>query len=326
MAVIETDGAIIRGKMGAITFAYRRGTNYSRAYGKGHDPKTPAQLEQRARYGQFQRLGSLWNRDFITPYFQGDRTRELPFNSFIKYNWARWDKVSPPWKSALPFWDVPQTVNFGSVPFPGTTHDTTPLKILADVPAELADPTLEFYGFFTVGEAAHFVKLRKKKARGEGWKVFDTDIILGNSNADIFYICWFQRLGKTTPYCMPVNQQALTVPSCAGWQSFSCAVEFSLRNTTLTISLFSDIPTESLGRDNNGYVRLWNNSGETGQTITATPEQQGAGRAAYCEIDIRDYEQGNIYIQAWFQDIANLIPVSPIAKDAFYSNGDAGRG
>ncbi|GMO41734.1 MAG: hypothetical protein Pg6C_02730 [Treponemataceae bacterium] len=102
-------------------------------------------------YGEFQRLGSLWNKDFITPYFQGDRNRELPFNSFIKYNWARRDKVTPPWKSAIPFWDVPQSVTFGSAPFPGDTHDKTPVKIIADIPASLSRRGVEFYGFYTRG-------------------------------------------------------------------------------------------------------------------------------------------------------------------------------
>ena len=324
MAVIETDGTIIRGKMGAITFAYRRGTNYSRAYGKGHDPQTPAQLEQRARYGQFQRLGSLWNKDFITPYFQGDRTSQLPFNSFIKYNWTRWDKVTPPWQSALPFWDVPQTVVFGSVAYPGTAYDTLLIKIIADVPAALEQTLLEFAGFYTEGEASHFVKLRKKKSLGLGWRVFDTDIKLGTSSTPIFFICWFQKVGETIPYCMPVNKQAVDAPTAEGWESYTCTVEFSLFKSTLTISLFSDIPIESQGITNNGYVRLWESTGAMQETIMTTPERQSGGRAAYCEVNIRDYAEGNVYVQAWFQTIVNGIPVSRIAIDTFVRNGEAG--
>jgi hypothetical protein len=104
MAIIDLNTGIIRGKLGAMVFEYRLGTNYARKYVEKRVPPSEKQVAHRRQYAQLQGLGSIWLRDLISPYYTGDLTQHKPYQQFIKYNWARWDKVVPAWTIALPFW------------------------------------------------------------------------------------------------------------------------------------------------------------------------------------------------------------------------------
>ncbi|MDR0451577.1 MAG: hypothetical protein LBH15_00880 [Treponema sp.] len=94
----------MRGKLGAIVFETRKGAVYARKHVDRNKSRTPAQLAHRALYGQLQGLGSIWQSAFIRPYFSGDTGTQNPYNRFIAHNWAQWDKATPAWLCAVPFW------------------------------------------------------------------------------------------------------------------------------------------------------------------------------------------------------------------------------
>jgi hypothetical protein len=104
MAIIDITTGIIRGKLGNIVFCERMGTNYARKYVKNPNKPSAKQEAHRRLYAQLQGLGSIWLRDLIKPYFQGDPLMVSAYRQFIKYNWRHWDKIVPAWKIALPFW------------------------------------------------------------------------------------------------------------------------------------------------------------------------------------------------------------------------------
>jgi hypothetical protein len=104
MAIIDITTGIIRGKLGNIVFCERMGTNYARKYVKTPNHSSEKQVAHRRLYAQLQGLGSLWLRDLIKPYFQGDPLQVSAYRQFIKYNWHQWDKIVPAWTVALPFW------------------------------------------------------------------------------------------------------------------------------------------------------------------------------------------------------------------------------
>jgi hypothetical protein len=208
MAIIHNDGIILRGKMGAVTCVYRKGTNFTRMNTPHRDPKSPAQLAQRSRYGQLQRLGSLWNRDFIAPYFQGDRAAHSPYNRFIKYNWTLWDKTTPPWQVALPFWDIPRLVPFSIQLEDQDSSAAAAVKILAQIPPDLFAAGAEFYGFYTRDSPEVFYKFTPQPVTASGPQTFDTGIDRALGLANVYCLCWLQTPGTTIPLCMPANLSA----------------------------------------------------------------------------------------------------------------------
>jgi hypothetical protein len=170
MAVIEIGEGILHGKQGPITFVYRKGVNFTRVTVTPKNPRSPAQQAHRALFGQLMSLGAIWNRDFITPYFQGDLTTQTPYPRFIKYNWRHWGKTLPAWREALPFWGLPRSVPFGAVPFPGDTGDVIPLKILAHIGDLAAFPNAELYGFYTDAQPEDYYKLRPQPIAQAAWQ------------------------------------------------------------------------------------------------------------------------------------------------------------
>ena len=130
MAIIDINTGIIRGKLGNIVFSYRMGTNYARRHVPTKPPPTPAQAAHRRLYAQLQGLGSLWLADLIKPYFLGDQTQQCAYRQFIKYNWPIWDKQSPAWVMALPFW------GYGDPP----VLDVRPGPVAGEVTADMFPP------------------------------------------------------------------------------------------------------------------------------------------------------------------------------------------
>jgi hypothetical protein len=206
MALIEGAGLILRGKLGAVTCVYRKGTNFTRINNGRKDAKSPAQLAHRALYGQLQRLGALWNRDFIAPYYQGNTALESPYTRFIKYNWPRWDKTRPAWQAAIPFWDVTRRIDFTPVVPPPEAPPGETVKIAADIPEDAAAEGAEFYGYFSTAGPATFVKFTPQSAAAAGPALFDTGIASDGPLASIFFVCWLQRPASTMPLCMPQNK------------------------------------------------------------------------------------------------------------------------
>jgi hypothetical protein len=208
MAIVSGDGLVIRGKVGQVTFVYRKGTNFTRLNTDRRDAKSPAQLAQRGLYGQIQRLGSLWNRDFIAPYFQGNLSLESPYNRYIKYNWPLWDKSRPAWQCALPFWNVPLTILFFAALLAGESPDTATLAIMFDIPADLIPASPELYGFWTAGDAANFTKLTPRPVTAPGEQTFDFPVPAAAAELPLFCVCWLQASGTTRPLTMPANIEA----------------------------------------------------------------------------------------------------------------------
>jgi hypothetical protein len=312
MARISITDNISRGKIGAVVCEYRRGTNYARSNPPRIDAKSSLQLLHRARYGQLQKLGSIWNRDFVTPYFQGNRETELPYNKFINYNWRHWDKESPAWESAVPFWGLQQLVPFGTVAFAGSSFSSMPLKIISNIPADPLFSAAELSGFSTHGEPENFVKAAPQSSTGPGWQTFDTGLNAENPLIRLFYISWLQVASSCIPVCMPVNFQVRPEPSCTGWHSFSCGVQFNKNGAVLNIFLVSDIPYTMLTHECSGYVRLWNARGILLTTLKCTPQQGDGGIVAFTVYNLSRLQSSVLCLQAWFENNQAKIPVSKI--------------
>jgi hypothetical protein len=114
------DTGRMSGKLGAMVFETRKGGVYARKYVDRNKSRTPAQIAQRSLYGQLQGLGSIWQSAFIRPYFSGDLKTQNPYNRFIAYNWPLWDKATPAWLCAVPFWGYGTPGPFNVDIIPGT--------------------------------------------------------------------------------------------------------------------------------------------------------------------------------------------------------------
>lgn len=92
-------GLDARGTLGkALTYSIRRGVNYTRNYVVGKDPKTAAQLQNRAA---FEDGVSKWRWDIIPGYQKtkwssyASGTSESGFNRFMRYYLkANYDKAT----------------------------------------------------------------------------------------------------------------------------------------------------------------------------------------------------------------------------------------
>jgi hypothetical protein len=143
MAIIDVSTGIIRGKLGALVFEYRMGTNYARKYVERKPSSSEKQKAHQRLYAQLQGLGSLWLADLIKPYFLGDKTQQSPYRQFIKYNWTRWDKIVPAWTVALPFW------GYGDPPVMTIDRVSVTGNVIVDLfpppPRGLSDCTPHFF-------------------------------------------------------------------------------------------------------------------------------------------------------------------------------------
>jgi hypothetical protein len=160
MAIIDLSTGIIRGKLGNIVFEYRMGTNYARKYVDKKPPPSEKQKAHRRLYAQLQGLGSIWLYDLIKPYFLGDQTQQCAYREFIKYNWARWDKIEPVWTIALPFW------NHGDPPV--MSIDT--VSVTGNVIVDLYPPA----PFSVSASTPHFLQVLKENLNWIDITVYDT--------------------------------------------------------------------------------------------------------------------------------------------------------
>jgi hypothetical protein len=314
MAVVEKGGQIIRGRVGDLVFQYRWGTNYARRYVIPANPRTEAQSGHRKRFAEMQRVASLWNREFITPYFQGDRQKENPRNKFIKYNWAEWDKESPVWQSAVPFWGIKRKLPWATVFCPGERPDEIPVKVIGCIPEDLTGSDIRFYGFYIQGNAETFIQFPLQKVSSSGIQLFDTGLNAYSSEETIHYIPWLETAEERTPLTMPVNQRVYSEPDFPGWLFHSCAVSIEVEGKSLLVSFISDIPASSIGETIKGYARLWDEGGGLLETISAEPiegivNEEVTVRAEY---PLSEVPGSLLRLQCWFEDTRHHIPVSEI--------------
>jgi hypothetical protein len=200
MAIIELSTGIIRGKLGSIVFEYRMGTNYARKYVAKKPPPSDNQTAHRKRYAQLQGLGSIWLADLIKPYFLGDQTQQCAYRQFIKYNWARWDKIVPAWIIALPFW------GYGDPPV-----------LAADTVSVTGSVVIDLYPPPSLGLSActpHFLQILKVNLNWIAITDYETlpdrhRVILPGSTAyqagDWNMLAWYSGADGQTPVTDPVR-------------------------------------------------------------------------------------------------------------------------
>lgn len=86
----------LKGKLGGMVFQVRHDYNYARKHVIPRDPKTPKQLEHRAKFGRIQHLGSLWTEKLIRPYLSQRFPNQNAYNKFVSHNYhAHGDKENP---------------------------------------------------------------------------------------------------------------------------------------------------------------------------------------------------------------------------------------
>lgn len=200
MAIIDVTTGIIRGKLGNLVFEYRMGTNYARKYVERKAPPSERQIAHRKLYAQLQGLGSLWLADLIKPYFLGDPAQQSPYRQFIKYNWARWDKIIPAWTIAVPFWGYgdPPVMAIDSVSVTGNVI----IDLFPPPSVSLSDTT------------PHFMRILKKDLNWVNIPGYETlpdrhRVILpdadGYKAGDWNMLAWYSGCGESPPISDPVR-------------------------------------------------------------------------------------------------------------------------
>jgi hypothetical protein len=200
MAIIDISTGIIRGKLGAIVFEYRMGTNYARKYSPKKPPPTERQAAHRKLYAQLQGLGSIWLGDLIKPYFLGDQKEQCAYRQFIKYNWPIWDKAVPAWTTALPFW------GYGTPP----TLTVDAVSIAGYITADLFPPP----PFSVSGVSPRFLQIRRDNLNWVDVPDYTTltdrhRAILpdadGYNNGEWNLLCWYTAVAGDQPVTDPVR-------------------------------------------------------------------------------------------------------------------------
>lgn len=96
MAMLDPLTGNLKGKLGGMVFQVRHDYNYARKHVIPRDPKTPKQLEHRAKFGRIQHLGSLWTEKLIRPYLSKQFPNQNAYNKFVSHNYhAHGDKEKP---------------------------------------------------------------------------------------------------------------------------------------------------------------------------------------------------------------------------------------
>lgn len=316
MARVISEQATLKGKLGGIVFQCRGTTNYGRSYSKPTAKQTEKQEEHRSQYGQVMRLGSLWNRDFIKPYYQGGTTNGSPFTEFIKYTWQHWDKQNPAWQTAIPFWNVERIILFGSVCYPGTKKDNTPLHIMANIPQTLSTPQSELYGFHVSRSPEYYHKIPAQPVGSGGIQCFKTDLETESDIPISHYVCWLQSATEKKALCMPVNQNASLSPSFPDWKTYTCAVRTERHSSGMRVYLYSDMTAEQLQGDYAGFVRVWDKQDILITTVRAQRYEGTNGCIAFADIPLPESTGQEVFLQAWFESQTTGIPASPIHKAA----------